>query len=253
MAQSRGARRILQQLSPRATRALEILQGREQAKIDINASFAAALEIEPLTFLVFACLGTVQGKEELVLDLSVTIFMKKFRRQAEQLLQALVQAEIPAQLLILLPDLEPRRTWGWQVPQGDLSGLCHMMIEDAASSLPDGWTVRLWSGIEAGVSMSTDYDEALRWAMASAPPLILRDEIRFFQELGTRHPNILTQGRPNELARRQIAAYAHEGRLLELHYPKTILLQADTPVERKDVMFNQLRRQPLAIVHPFAR
>src|SRR3989338_5016789 len=145
---SREERAALRSLSPRAQQALDILRTHEQDEIEITRNLAAALETTPLTFVVFACLGTIRGKEELRLDLSETIFFRKFRRQAENLIRAMNTAKIPANLLVILPDLEPRRTWGWQAPQEELSGLCSLLIEDAAEHLPQEWSVRRWSDIE---------------------------------------------------------------------------------------------------------
>ncbi len=254
MTQSREERKILQGLSERASQTLEILQAHEQEKIDINPALAAALEGMSLTFVVFACLGTVRGKEELRLDLSETIFFKKFRRQAERLLKSFSGEGIHTKLIVILPDLEPRRTWGWQVPQEEITGLCELMVEDAASTLPQHWRVRLWSDIEMEAQAGADYDTALRWAMKSAPELILRPETQFFRDFGRLHPDIIVADEPEtRVARKQIAAYAHEGRVLERLYPNAILLQTDTPVGRKDAMFNLLRREPLAIAHPFTR
>lgn len=240
-------------MSGKATEALEILANNEQAELVVSSVLGSALEAKPLTFIVFACLGTERGKEELRLDLYETIFLKRFRRQAEKLFHELETAKIPATLLIILPDLEPRRTWGWQVPQEELSGLCRLMIEDAVSRLPQGWDAVLWSDLETRAAAGEGYIQALQWAEVSAPPLLLRDEKLFFRELGKRHPDLLTQGSPEVLARRQIAAYAHEGRVLEQLFPRGILLQTDTPVQRKDAMFMPLRREPLVIAHPFTR
>lgn len=254
MAQSREERKLLRGLSARASQTLAILQANEQEGITVNTSLATGLACAPITFVVFACLGTIARKEELCLSLSETIFFKKFRRQAKILLQTLQTAGIPSKLLVILPDLEPRRTWGWQIPQDELSGFCRLMIDDSITSLPEGWTVHLWSDIEAGVEEAKcSYDEAIRWSLASAPELILHGEREFFQRFAELHPDIVVWSPPDLLARKQIAAYAHEGRVLETRYPNAILLQADTPISRKDAMFNLLRREPLAIAHPFTR
>ena len=243
----------MNRLTKSALKKLEILLCFEHGDFHPTSTVAAALEATTLTFIVFACLGTKQGKEELRLDLNETIFMKRFRRRAEKLFQEFAAANLPATLTIILPDLEPRRTWGWNVPQEELSGLCQLMIDDATPQLPQGWSAVLWSELEERAEAASEYAQALEWGRTSAPPLLVRGEQLFFRELSERHPDILIKGDPETLARRQIAAYAHEGRVLEKLFPTGILLQTDTPIERKDAMFMQLRSDLLAIAHPFMR
>lgn len=248
---SKEERRMLAALSQRARMALEILNGFEQDEFRPVPLLGNVLEAIPLTFVVFACLGTRKGVEELKLDLFETLFLKRFRREAEKLLQAFAESGIETTLQIILPDMEPRRTWGWDASQEELTGYCRMMAEDAISKLPKGWSALIWSDLERQAEAGAGYDEAYAWAQASAHPLLVREERQFFRELGERHPDILTRGHPEMMALRQIAAYAHEGRTLERLFPNAILLQTDTPVERKDAMFQSLRKQALPIAHPF--
>lgn len=244
-------RRATAAFCPRARKVLEVLNRFEQDEIRLVPFLGTALEAIPLTFVVFACLGTRKGVEELKLDLFETIFLKRFRREAEKLFRVFADDRIEATLQIILPDREPRRTWGWGVPQEELTAYCRMMAEDAASKLLKAWSVLLWSDLEQESAAS--YDAALAWAQTSAHPLIVREERQFFRELGERHPDILMRGDPEAMALRQIAAYAHEGRTLETVFPNAFLLQTDTPVGRKDGMFQLLRKQALPIAHPFTR
>jgi len=247
----REQRRVLATLNERERIILETLNEFEKEEIEPVPLLSHALRTTPVEFMVFACLGTKKGAEELKLDLYETIFLKHFRRIAEKLFRALAGRGVEATLRIILPDLERRRTWGWQVPQEDLTGFCQMMVEDATAQLPKGWRASTWSDLERQTPMGTEYDRVCDWAESSAHPLILKDERLFFQELERRHPEILTRRDAETMARRQIAAYAHEGRVLEQIFPNAILLQTDTPVKRKDLMFQTLRKQSLPIAHPF--
>lgn len=246
-------RSIRAALSQRARTALETLKGFEQDEIRLVPLLGNALEATPLIFVIFACLGTRKGVEELKFDLFETIFFKRFRREAEKLFRAFADNSIEATLQIILPDMEPRRTWGWDTQQEELTGYCRMMAEDAITKFPKGWSTLVWSDFERQVEAEASYDEALAWAKTSAHPLIVREERQFFRELSERHPDILTRGHPETMALRQVAAYAHEGRMLERLFPDAILLQTDTPVARKDTMFQPLRKQSLPIAHPFTR
>jgi hypothetical protein len=137
------------------------------------------------------------------------------------------------------------------VPQEELTGYCEMMAEDASSSLPNGWKIAVWSELEDKTGADAGYDDAVDWATKKAHPLIVREETLFFKMLAERHPDILTKNNPKDMAVRQIAAYAHEGRILEKLFPNAILIQVDAPASRKDKMFQPLRKTDMPIIHPF--
>lgn len=246
-------RTTLRKMSDRARIALEVLQRYEQASIELTVDFIRALELQPITFLVFACLGTKRGMEEIKLDLFETVFFKlrRFHQRTKELINELAAAGISVELLVIVPDLEPIRTWGWEVTPEEMSGLCEMMIEEGRSKLPRGWNARSWSALERQANAVDDYAKMVAWAEHEAPPLIVREETAFFREIGRRYPDIVTKRHPSDLARRQIAAYAHEGRVLEQLFPQGILLMNAIHSGREDKMY-ALRRttQPL-IAHPF--
>ncbi|MBU2565938.1 hypothetical protein KKG46_00055 [Patescibacteria group bacterium] len=238
-------------MSGKALKALDLLTQFELYEIGNLPRFAKCLEVETITFITFACLGTKKGKEQLKLSVDETLFFKNYRKTASKLFQILAENGVGTNLLVVLPDLEPRRTWGWSVPQEELTGYCQMMAEDASPSLPNDWKIAVWSELESATDAVAGYDDALDWAIKKAHPIIVSEETLFFKMLAKRHPDILTKNKPKDMAVRQIAAYAHEGRVLEELYPDAILIQADAPVSRKDKMFQPLRKTHLPIFHPF--
>ena len=249
---SREERSVLRTLSAQAGKALEILCASEQDELAITPALGRALAANPIHFVVFACLGTKTGTEEIVLDFNATIFMKKFRKQAKRLMGLFAAESTPTKLTIILPDLEPVRTWGWSpCQQEEVTAACELMADAAETTLPREWRVLPWSVVEDRYDCPDHRNALLTWAEHSAPELILRDEREFFKRFPHLHPDIRVYGTPNELARKQIAAYAYEGCVLERLYPDVVLLQTDTPVARKDAMFNLRRDEPLAIAHPF--
>src|SRR3989338_1154484 len=78
---NRERRSIEKGLSEQARRALPILRSWEKTEIQIIPALAAGLASDPIQFLVFACLGTKRGQEELLGDIETTNFFRKYRKQ----------------------------------------------------------------------------------------------------------------------------------------------------------------------------
>lgn len=244
---TREERQALRILGAKEREMLQVLERHETLSIMGLAQLCAALSQDVVTFVTFSCLGSIKGKEELRLDLFETYFFRSRKlRECVALLQEL-RAIKPVRMLTILPDCEPRRTWGWSVSQEELTTTCELMIEDARDSgrVPEGWEVVCWSALEARTQ--SVFPDALAWATQPAQALHIHQEA----ELLGRYPDILFKEGLEVAALRQVAAYAHEGRVLEELYPHAVLLQSESSPQRKDRMYQPLRSQPLAIVHPF--
>ena len=241
---SKLERSTLKKMSPQVRTTFNILNRWETDSFIAIPELCKFLEKEPIQFVTFSCLGTNKKKEELKLDLEETFFFR-YRRHlvAEKLLGSL---GIATELMIILPDTEPIRTWGWKTPQEEVSECCIMMVEDKTQILPSNWKIVLWSEIEKVVTEFT-YDDALIWARKSGHPLVIKEEVTHLLYF----PNILMRRNAEEVALRQVAAYALEGRILEQFVPQGILLQSEFPIKRKDGMYQPLRLKPLPIIHPF--
>ncbi len=250
MAQSREEKLLFRTLNSRSQQLLQILHNYEYGELQLTPELAAALGTAPLTLLAFACLGTKAHCEEIITQVDRTILFARYFKRAAQLLAALREVDPETTLHVFLPDLEPRRTWGWQVPQDDITLACLIMRDEA--QLPAGFTLHLWSEVETEFAGAEDetWEAAASEAAQYTRPQLLDEETRFFRELGARHPDILITGRPREIALKQLGAYAHEGCVLERLFPAGCLLQADVPRERRDPMFQALRHTPLPILHP---
>ncbi|MEK7628916.1 MAG: hypothetical protein AAB394_00130 [Patescibacteria group bacterium] len=240
-------RHAIKGMSSQAKSAFTILKDWETAEFMVVPKLCEFLEEQPIQFVTFSCLGTKKGKEELKLSLEETFFFRYQRNViAREIIDLMVSSGIETEITVILPDTEPIRTWGWGLSQEELSGYCHVMIEDNLAKLPQGWKVVLWSEIEAKVGGFT-YEDSLMWAKKSAHPLVVKEEALHL--LG--FPNILTKGKAEDVALRQVAAYAFEGYVLEQCLPNAILLQSEFPVKRKDGMYQPLRTKKLPVVHPF--
>ncbi len=204
------------------------------------------MEGQKIQFIGFSCLGTYTGREELIPDLKKTYFFRdrKVVRRAQELSDALQRVGAEVSVEIFLPDLEPRRTWGWTVDQAELTYYCQCMCEEA--DLPEGWKVTLWSEVEAELEQPVDFQQRVEESQAQHHLLIRQIEahLRQFREIK------FTDGL-RMAAIRQVAAYALEGRVLEQVRLESILLQSETPAERKDRMYQLCRERPLPIIHPF--
>ena len=249
MAKNRIENQLRNSLGERELRLFEVFEKYEQGQMSLTAELATGLKMPSLTLMAFACLGSKRGCEEIIANINNTILFSRFRKRLQRIVEDLQIIEPATTMIIFLPDLEPKRTWGWKKDQAEITLACMIMQEEA--ELPANWEVRLWSEVDD--NCQPGYEEALARVEKYTRPQILEEETRFFRELATKHPDILTHGRPHELAQRQLTAYAHEGRALERLYPRGILLQTDVPIDRRDAMFAPLRREPLAIIHPFAR
>ncbi len=124
------------------------------------------------------------------------------------------------------------------------------MAEAAASELPASWQVILWSELLAKSRPGLSYENAADWARISAPRLLIDAEARHIQISGA-FADIQLRAEAQEIALRQVAAYAHQGAILEQAIPYGILVQCETPPDQKAKLYQPLRQQPLPIIHPF--
>ena len=133
--------------------------------------------------------------------------------------------------------------------QEDVTGYCQMMAEDGSSQIPSSWSVILWSELERQLPQT--YAQSLVHMREHVHPLLLRDEVDHIRNFSKNFPEITTRGSAEEVAIRQIAAYAFEGMGIEQLFPGAILLQSEFPARRKDKMYAPLRSTSLPIAHPF--
>jgi hypothetical protein len=245
------------------------LMGYEQAtesidKKALRKAIDASLQSPPLTFVIFSCLTTERDGEELAPDFFRTSFfagsmgkLSSKPKQAVRLAQKIGDLGLEVQMLLLLSDTEPRRTWGWNVPQDELTLTCELMCEQGTGSglLQNGWNTSWhptpWSDVEALYKGGHTFDEILALTRESGKHRLLVDQqerhLRGFADsyhfpLGLR-----------ETAVRQVAAYAFEGEVLENVLPRSILLQSECPWKEKDPLYQWRRKSPLPIIHPFPR
>ncbi len=241
---------------------LEVVDKYEQGELIVYPQTYEALEQQPITLVAFSCLAALKGKQELRVDLFETFFFKKFFKRAKMLTEELRSTGSDVTLTVILPDMEPIRTWGWEVPQEDITTYCQVMAEEAEVKLPEGWSVKLWSELEAEFASKVSYNPSLcsdmSWVSSvrkqaySLFALILKGETDYIRNFSSHFPEITTKGDAEEIAIRQMAAYAHEGCILEYLFPKAVLLQSDFPAKRKDKMFGCWRGgNSLPIIHPF--
>ena len=245
---NRESRQAVKQMSGNARKAWEVLSVHEKDGFVAVPDLCLGLEQHPITFLTFSCLGTYKGKEELKLNLLETFFFRKFLKPSGRLFEELSSAGVTAQLIVILPDTEPRETWGWGIPQHELTECCRMMVEDAAASLPFEVEVVLWCDLAQQVTST--YAQALEWAEKLGPPLLIRAEADHIR-ISPAFSEIALREKPTRVATRQVAAYAWQGKVLEQLFPFGIFVQSEFPAERKDRMYQPLRSKTLPIVHPF--
>ncbi|MFA6018045.1 MAG: hypothetical protein WC776_02575 [Patescibacteria group bacterium] len=242
---------LMKGFDSRANGLLSVFTRFEQGELLLSANFVEALNHQPLQLMAFACLGSRRGREEITPDIMTTILFRRFHRRIDAFIEALQRIDPMTELHIFLPDFEPRRTWGWEGDQSDVTLSCMIMREDV--ELLPMQKIHLWSEIEEGCGCEEEaYLGVLSRIESLTPSWMFQEEIVFFRELSNRHPDILTRGKPRDIAKHQLAAYAHEGSVLERVFPNAILLQADAPFRRRDAMFAPLRSSPLVIAHPFA-
>ncbi len=221
------------------------------------------VESGTLTCVLFSCLATVRGKEELVMDFFKTLFFEggskeisNATKRAVRLVQEVEGLGLNVNVIPILVDTEPRRTWGWQTPQDDLTLTCELMIEQARESglLPPNWIPVLWSSLEARYRRPWTFDLCLdqtKWSKGKQL-LYVHEQEEHLAKFSDRYHFPLGL---HETAIRQVAAYAFEGVVLEEVLPDAILLQSEYPWADKDPLYQWLRdkRKPLQIVHPFPK
>ncbi|MCB9798751.1 hypothetical protein H6758_03420 [Candidatus Nomurabacteria bacterium] len=237
-------RKAVRSLSETGRELLGILESYEKIGFVNVAGLCAALDLPKITLVTFSCLASIRGKQELQLDLLKTFFFRSRKFAAGQKLLADLNAITPTRLIVILPDLEPKRTWGWDIEEDELTCACELMIDDAREKLPDGFDVVCWSHLETD---PREYQRALLWALEPTQRILVHQEAEHLRE----YPDILFPDGVDVSARKQVAAYAHEGRQLEKLHPHAILVQSEFPPERKDKMYQPLRNRPLPIIHPF--
>jgi hypothetical protein len=240
-------RQTIKSMGDPAGQLFKVLQAYETQEFGGVAELCAALSQPIPLFVTFSCLGTHKGKESLRLDLSETFLFKRFRGVATRLFDEIGKVS-PFRFLVILSDTEPTRTWGWEMPQAEVTGYCEMVIEEARDNLPEGWEVVLWSEIEGKVRVLT-FEEALEWSENFAHPLLVSEEA---SHIVARFPDILLREGAREAAVRQVASYALEGKTLEALYPSAVFVQPEFPAHRKDKMYSPLRGIRMPIIHPFA-
>lgn len=239
-------RQARRDMSDHAERVISVLDRFEQIGMVDEAQVCVLASESTIRFIGFSCLGTYKGRQELIPDLMQTYFFRsrKTMRRARALQQALQSVGVDVRVEIFLSDTEPRRTWGWELPQDELTFYCECMREEA--ELPKGWSVTLWSEVEAQSSAQINFAEVIAWAQKSNPLLIsqIANHLRQFDMIELPHGVQWS-------AERQVAAYALEGEVLERARPRAIFLQSEQPYERKDRLYQPRRAIALPIIHPF--
>ncbi len=241
--EDRQARR---ELSARGAKVMEVFDRFEQSVMIDPAQICALANAPTIHLIGFSCLGTYKGRQELIPDLMQTYFFRsrKIVRRTQELVGALRATGINVSIEIFLPDLEPRRTWGWEVTQDELTFYCKCMREEA--ELSEGWRVTLWSELEAELSEFVMFHDWVAWAQEHNPLLIAQvaEHLRQFDMIEFPQGVLWS-------ASRQVAAYAMEGALLEQARSDSIFLQSESPHDHKDRLYQPRRMQPLPIIHPF--
>lgn len=239
-------RQAVRKLSGIGRVAYEFLLEQEKVGLVGIPGLCQALSHQPLHFVTFSCLAVLKGKEELRLELDETFFFKKFRKKSVGFFDALRSCGLDYRFTIILPDMEPRRTWGWDVSQEELTVSCQLMAEESLAQLPDFWEIAIWSEIERQSPLR--YEEFLEWARTAPEARVLAwregEHLARFPEIKTRHDR-------QSIGERQVAAYAFEGAILEQVYPRSIMLQSEFPADRKDQLYQTRRQTVFPIVHPF--
>lgn len=221
-----------------------------------------AVESGTLTCVLFSCLATVRGKEELVMDFFKTLFfdggskeISNATKRAVRLVQDIQSLGLNVNVIPILVDMEPQRTWGWQSSQDDLTLTCELMIEQARESglLPKNWTPVLWSELESRYKGVWTFDQCLNQAKGTGKQILyVHEQEEHLTGFSDRYHFPLGL---KETAVRQVGAYAFEGVVLEEIFPYALLLQSEWPWADKDPLYQWLRnkRKPLQIVHPFPK
>ncbi|MFA4942992.1 MAG: hypothetical protein WC564_05145 [Patescibacteria group bacterium] len=220
-----------------------------------------AVDRGQIDFFIFSCLATKRDREELIVNFFKTLFFdggtkiisRKFKKVV-QITQELESLGMVVNIFPILSDTEPKRTWGWKLPQDELSIACEIMVEQSQNSdlIPKNWCPKLWSEIELGYDNDWNFFcNILNWVRSNGKHQFrVREQIRCLAKFSDRYYFPLGL---EETAIRQVASYAFEGMVFQDKFPGAILLQSEYPPSEKDVLYNLLRNQkrPLTILHPF--
>ena len=244
---------------------LNVLLKHEQASdlVDkklIHQAISESVGDGVLNLVIFSCLVSERGKEELITDFFKTLFFdgggKEISSNARRAMKITSEIEtlgLKINVIPILVDTEPRRTWGWQVPQDELTLSCEIMLEQAKDSklLPENWKPVLWSELESRYQGPGTFEKSLEWTKTSGRhSLCVAQQAKHLAGFSDRYTFPLGL---EETALRQVGAYAYEGQVLEQIFPNAILLQSEYPWKEKDVLYQWLRskKKPLQIIHPF--
>ena len=243
---ARAIRKARRALSTHAEQVVRVLEQFETMEFVDPIQLFQLASNNTLSFIAFSCLATKRGSEQIILELSKTFFFRssRFLKQWCTLCEALNELGVSTNLTVFLPDLEPRRTWGWQLGQDEITLACELMAEEAEGFRNQGVVVKPWSQVEEFNQVGFLQAQEL---IGDKAPLLVHQEAELLRSF----PEIQLFGTYEEAATRQVASYAHEGRVLEEQLSSVILLQSERPPERKDRMYQRLRKVPLPIVHPF--
>ncbi len=224
-------------------------------------SVERSIETGTLNFAFFSCLAAKRGKEELILDFSKTLFFDGGAKGVSsrvkctaRMVQEIKDHGLQVKVLPILADSEPKRTWGWHVPQDELTLACELMIDEASRSgiLPDpDWKPVTWSELESRSGGTWTFERSLAWARSPGKHIIsVRQQTACLAGFVDRYHFPLGL---EETSVRQVAAYALEGAVLQEILPNAILLQSEIPLSEKDGLYQWLRdkKLPLCIIHPF--
>lgn len=239
----REDRQAVRRLSGTAEAMFKLFAEREQGEIVGVPELCRALCGNP-TLVAFSCLSGDGKRTEVGQDLGVMLRERKLKT-VETFLTSLRGAGYTGQFQVIIDDCEPCRVWQWRVSQAEITAWCQMLVEDAMRTLPQGWSLRLWSQLENG--SGSDFDTVLEEMRQPRHAILLHQQLEHMR----RFPNKKLVGDIREAAVRRLAEYALQGRVLEQKCPLAILLQAETPWRVKDALYSPLRRQRLPIVHLF--
>jgi len=176
-------------------------------------------------------------------------------KKAALIIREIEAMGVPVKVFPIIVDTEPRRTWGWSIPQDELTITCEIMLEQARDLklLPENWQPKLWSELELNYSGRWTSENAIMWARRPGKQtLCIRQQIKTLAKFADRYhfPFGL-----EETAIRQVGSYAFEGEVLRECLPNAILLQSEYPWAEKDILYQWLRdkTKPLPIIHPFSK
>lgn len=214
----------------------------EQGKFVGVPELCKAIQSNP-TLIIFSCLSGNGATQELELSLG-TLFETRLKKLTARFLEQLSGAVHNLPITVLIDDCEPRRVWQWSSPQDEITEWCRMVIEDS-SEIPSGWTVKLWSDLEQGTSMT--FEESMIAISHSKHTLLVHQHLEHMK----RFPNKKLIGNLKDAALRRVAGYALQGLVLEQKIPSAILCQSETPWGVKDPIYSPFRGSPLPIIHPY--